>query len=58
MGFGRSTLLLFIAMLLARLFLAPKLVIDGLWLLTYMRLLVVFPPSALAAAVRASAGSR
>lgn len=45
-------------MLLARLFLAPKLVIDGLWLLTYMRLLVVFPPSALAAAVRASAGSR
>jgi hypothetical protein len=57
-GFGRSTLLLLIATTLARLFLAPKFVVDGLWLVTYMRLLMVFPPSALAATVRASARSR
>jgi hypothetical protein len=57
-GFGRSTLLLLTATMLARVLVAPKFVIDSLWLVTYMRLLMVLPPSGLAATVRAAARSR
>jgi hypothetical protein len=44
--------------MLARVLVAPKFVIDSLWLVTYMRLLMVLPPSGLAATVRAAARSR
>jgi hypothetical protein len=52
--FGRSTLVLLIALQVAHSLSAPPLVVDALVVLTCFRLLTLLPPAGLASTVRTS----